>query len=413
MSSIPCRNIQQFGFCKFKSTCHFYHPEPTPQAFNPIPLEITIHNYQQLLQLDLPSSNQLGLTNVSYQANSNVFLKRIVNLPSVDQSRVNGIERWQQLKHPNIVSIREAFSTRSFNDLSLIIAYDFIPNVSSLSTTYLIPKRHVSQKIMWSIVIQITAALHHLHEKKLAIRNLDSARILMDSTDRIYITSCGMIDLLIGTDDSIFPELKYQDLISFGKLILTLGCRNVNASSLNLDTLTRFYSADLSNIVAYLISSEPEKSVSYILGILGTRLLTHIDSIQQTSDQINQNLILQLENDRLFRLICKLGFINERPEYQNDPQWSETGDRYMVKLFRDYVFHGVDPDNYALLDLSHVVYNLNKIDSWSEDKILLMSRDEKTCLIVSYREIAQCIFNSYNELQGAREIVESQINVTS
>ena len=139
-----CRNIQQFGFCKFKSNCHFNHPEPTPQAFNPIPLEIT-HNYQQLLQLDLPSSNQLGLTNVSYQANSNVFLKRIVNLPSVDQSRVNGIERWQQLKHPNIVSIREAFSTRSFNDLSLIIAYDFIPNVSSLSTIF-ISKRHFLKK---------------------------------------------------------------------------------------------------------------------------------------------------------------------------------------------------------------------------------------------------------------------------
>lgn len=44
-------------------------------------------------------------------------------------------------------------------------------------------------------------------------------------------------------------------------------------------------------------------------------------------------------NGRLFRVMAKLGFINERPEYRNNPQWSETGDRYLLKLFRDFVFH--------------------------------------------------------------------------
>ena len=41
----------------------------------------------------------------------------------------------------------------------------------------------------------------------------------------------------------------------------------------------------------------------------------------------------------LIRLLVKLGFINERPEHQRDGRWAETGDRYMLKLFRDYVFH--------------------------------------------------------------------------
>ena len=41
----------------------------------------------------------------------------------------------------------------------------------------------------------------------------------------------------------------------------------------------------------------------------------------------------------LCRLLIKLGFINERPEHRRDDRWSETGDRYMLKLFRDYVFH--------------------------------------------------------------------------
>jgi hypothetical protein len=27
--------------------------------------------------------------------------------------------------------------------------------------------------------------------------------------------------------------------------------------------------------------------------------------------------------------------------FEGDPAWSETGDRYLLKLFRDYVFHQV------------------------------------------------------------------------
>ena len=49
---------------------------------------------------------------------------------------------------------------------------------------------------------------------------------------------------------------------------------------------------------------------------------------------IDAELTKELENGRLFRLVVKLGFINERPEYDLDPAWSETGDHYMLKLFR-------------------------------------------------------------------------------
>jgi PAB-dependent poly(A)-specific ribonuclease subunit 3 len=46
-----------------------------------------------------------------------------------------------------------------------------------------------------------------------------------------------------------------------------------------------------------------------------------------------------------------------------EPRWSEMGDRYVVKLFRDYVFHQVDEDGNPLLDLGHVMLCLNKVDS--------------------------------------------------
>ena len=46
-----------------------------------------------------------------------------------------------------------------------------------------------------------------------------------------------------------------------------------------------------------------------------------------------------MENGRLLRLLVKLGFVNERPEGDVDAQWAETGDRYLLKLLRDHVFH--------------------------------------------------------------------------
>jgi PAB-dependent poly(A)-specific ribonuclease subunit 3 len=47
--------------------------------------------------------------------------------------------------------------------------------------------------------------------------------------------------------------------------------------------------------------------------------------------------------------------------FARDQRWSETGDRYIVKLFRDYVFHQVDEMGKPVLDLSHVLTCLNKV----------------------------------------------------
>lgn len=44
-----------------------------------------------------------------------------------------------------------------------------------------------------------------------------------------------------------------------------------------------------------------------------------------------------------------------------DPEWSETGDRYLLKLFRDYVFHQVMETGEAWVDLAHIVACLNKV----------------------------------------------------
>lgn len=81
-----------------------------------------------------------------------------------------------------------------------------------------------------------------------------------------------------------------------------------------------------------------------------------------------------------------------------DPAWSETGDRYMLKLFRDYLFHQVDSNGVPWVDLAHIVNCLNKLDAGSSERICLSSRDEQSVLLVTYAELKQCFETVINEL---------------
>jgi hypothetical protein len=62
------------------------------------------------------------------------------------------------------------------------------------------------------------------------------------------------------------------------------------------------------------------------------------------ADGLHSLLRNEYENGRVLRLLLKLGFVNERPADASNPMlphWSETGDQYVLKLFRDHVFHQV------------------------------------------------------------------------
>ena len=62
--------------------------------------------------------------------------------------------------------------------------------------------------------------------------------------------------------------------------------------------------------------------------------------------------------------------VNERPELDAslagsgaaNPSsgWAETGERYYLKLFRDYVFHQVDANGHPVTDLAHVLMNVKE-----------------------------------------------------
>merc|ERR1719331_1351975 len=95
-----------------------------------------------------------------------------------------------------------------------------------------------------------------------------------------------------------------------------------------------------------------------------------------------------------------------------DAAWSETGDRYILKLFRDYVFHQIDTEGKPVLDMGHVVESLNKLDLGDKQKVLLTSRDNQSILLASFEDIKQCFVNSFSDLGGASAVPSGPVGPT-
>ncbi|CAE6478485.1 unnamed protein product [Rhizoctonia solani] len=318
----------------------------------------------------------------------------------------------------------------------------------------------LDERMLWTYLLQLANAVRVVHGRGMAFRCLDAKRVLVTGVGRVRINTVGLIDIMT-YDGQPTPEMYLQeDLVSLGSLLLQLVCgtsnlsqfssqppttqspsarRHANNAGNNLvnqqnlasaQALTRF-SPLLRQAVVWLVTPAVGKTIEHLFkeispAIIGAEMDAMLEDVWELlfvlapvqecyrpnpvndatnalhffsqTDMLESELSRELENGRLVRLLCKFGFINERPEFDHDPRWAETGDRYIIKLFRDHVFHQVDARGKPVLNLTHVFVNLNKLDAGSEERLMLVSRDERNCLVVSYKEIKTCIENAYRDL---------------
>lgn len=428
--------------------------QPDVVRFPDLPNEVD--NYHELCPLEpihKPASTMLGYQTTTYKATSiktgtRYCLRRIHDFRLANTKCMVLVDMWKRLSHTNLVQLREVFTTKAFGDHSMVFVYDYHPGSETLLTKHfsatelngytdpfssdpnaprpyshtkntILRQQHSSmlpESVIWSYIIQLTAALRVIHAAGLAYRCLDPTKVLLTSRTRLRLSCVSIPDVVTfdgNTTNPLTPIPHYQqeDLIALGKLVLALACRSLLAvhrdnMQASLELVSRSYSTDLRNLILYLLSNQARRSVTDLMPMIGARFYTQLDAAQLRSDVLENELAKELENGRLFKLLVKLATINERPELNMEPTWAETGDRYMLKLFRDYVFHQVTADGRPWLDMAHVVSCLNKLDSGSQDKICLMSRDEQSVLVVSYAELRQCLETSFGELvQSAKEAV--------
>ncbi|KNC98622.1 hypothetical protein, variant 1 [Spizellomyces punctatus DAOM BR117] len=386
--------------------------DPTSPDYQQLPVEI--HHYHTFYPLDLHrdrSTKVFGYPTWVYKAFSSIdgkpyVLRRVEGFRLSNEGAMSSIEGWRRIRHANIVSIREAFTTKAFGDHSLVFVYDYHPLSTTIYAKYFSHPSHsntgVPEKNLWSFITQLASALKTIHSAGLAARTIEPSKILMTGKNRIRLNCCGIFDMLTYDAGKNIPSHQQEDLLHFGQLIVALACGSLAAVHnlpKSIEYIVRHYSVDMKNVILYLLSKPSSyKSIDDVVTMIGPRILHEINSAHHYNDLLEGDLCRELENGRLVRLLCKLGFINERPEFNMDPTWTETGDRYLLKLFRDYVFHQVDENGSPIVDMAHVIQCLNKLDAGIDEKLMLTSRDEQSCLIVTYKELRHCIENTFQEL---------------
>uniref|UniRef100_A0A671T2T0 PAN2-PAN3 deadenylation complex subunit PAN3 n=1 Tax=Sinocyclocheilus anshuiensis TaxID=1608454 RepID=A0A671T2T0_9TELE len=277
------------------------------------------------------------------------------------------------------------------------------------------PRQHAGllpESLIWAYIVQLSSALRTIHTAGLACRVMEPSKILITGKTRLRVNCVGMFDVLTFDNSqtnhlALMPQYQQADLISLGKVVLALACNSlagIKRENLQkaMELVSINYSSDLKNLILYLLSEQSRlRSVNDIMPMIGARFYTQLDASQMRNDVIEEDLAKEVQNGRLFRLLAKLGTINERPEFQKDPTWSETGDRYLLKLFRDHLFHQVTEAGTPWIDLSHIVSCLNKLDAGVPEKISLVSRDEKSVLVVTYSDLKRCFESTFQELLAA------------
>lgn len=319
------------------------------------------------------------------------------------------------------MTLFEAFTTRDFNDSSLVFAHHYHPLSKTLSDLHFPSDRFrrpspVPERVLWSYLVQIASALKVIHNAKLAARCIDVTKVILTDKNRVRLSACAVLDVLHLEARRPVEDLQQEDFLHLGKLILGIATntppRNIQDIWASLDQLGRVYSPDLKDRVSWLLSpsspqtpnatsptgAQPPKTAEQLLFDLAQHTADLLDASFNLQDETTAYLGRELENGRLFRLAAKLGVINERPEFDGDPNWSETGERYTLKLFRDYVFHQVDAAGNPIVDLGHVVSCLNKLDVGVDEKVYLTSRDNQTAFIVSYKELKKQAQTAFGDL---------------
>ncbi|UPX16658.1 PAB-dependent poly(A)-specific ribonuclease subunit 3 [Ascochyta rabiei] len=406
-----------------------------------------IEQYHSLFCLDTsPQRNNalFGYASWIYKAVSSkdgktYALRRLENFRLTNETAIRSFQPWKRILNGGVVTIHEAFTTRAFGDSSLIMVTDYHPNAKSLADEHFkpVPRYHgrqaassqVPEQTLWGYLVQIGSALKAIHGAGLAARLITPSKILLTSKNRIRLNACGIMDVVQFDTARPMADIQADDLLQLGRLVLCIA-NNSSTAHMNMqksmEHITRIYTGRLKECIQYLLGPSPQagtpsspttpavlKDIDTFLGGIADQFASVFDSELHAQDALTNTLGRELESSRVVRLLVKLNMINERPELDGSQHvpgssaanpssgWAETGERYYLKLFRDYVFHQVDANGHPVTDLAHVLDCLNKLDAGADEKMMLTSRDEQNVLIVSYREVKRGLESAFQDLVRA------------
>jgi PAB-dependent poly(A)-specific ribonuclease subunit 3 len=355
------------------------------------------------------------------------------------------------------------------------------------------------ESLLWSCLSQLVSALAAIHGVGLAVRSLDARHVLVtelpppprSSADiggggrgsasegdrwRVRINCAGVMEALESETRRHVYEWQQLDLRALGRLVLSMATAGTGrggalddgtTSALQSNhaeaeaVLAQNYSRELHNLVMTLLQSgkqlsggsigahrlqhhpnasvpAPSPSIRDVSRALWLHSQAEADRAYRDLDRVEYSLASEYDSSRTLRLLLKLGYVNDRPEFGPNRRWAQSGDCYVLSLFRDYgtlsclpfrrlvtgslvtsvlsltktlrrrslqVFHQADGGGYPIMDLGHVITALNKLDAADPEKIVLASRDGISVMVVSFGDVARCLESAFHELCAGGVVV--------
>ncbi|GMI06741.1 hypothetical protein TrVE_jg14353 [Triparma verrucosa] len=312
------------------------------------------------------------------------------------------ITAFRALRSPFCVALKSCF----VSNRALFFLHDYLPGCATMYDLYFEKQTSLSERTLWSYIVQLLLGVKSVHGSGLAVRCLKVKRVLITRDSKLKIGGLGIVDVLEFEDRKRLEDLRREDLKDVGRVILSVGSRlEVDKSTSPevvkkaIESFGQLYSPEMCSLVIGLVGGRGESVYDVVAG-LGHRIGDEVEARTDVCEGLDRCLAKEYESGRSARLLMKMNMVLERPEMSVDKRWSETGDRYVLKLFRDYVFHQCDGNGEPVMDLGHVVSCMNKLDAGDMEEVCLSSRDGQAVLVVSYGDVGRCLEAAYEEMLG-------------
>eukprot|EP00879_Flechtneria_rotunda_P012154 GHRR01012694.1.p1 GENE.GHRR01012694.1~~GHRR01012694.1.p1 ORF type:complete len:873 (+),score=416.93 GHRR01012694.1:315-2933(+) len=356
-------------------------------------------------------------------------------IPSLEMLSVvrAAVDAWSSVAgHPGLlVPVEGLVANELDGSPSLVVVHLYCPGALTLMQAHLQPTQTASgqlvrntpsEEVLWSYTVQLAAVLRATHAAGLALRPaaLSATKVLLTPAGRLKACGLGVAEALTGevvsSSSEELMQLQRDDVLAMGQLLLQLACAAGNLPTPSLDFASMHYSPEFVRLLMLLLGVADGGAFSWraVSALLGERLLLEMDSLAIFNEQLLGDLSKELDNGRLFRLISKVNFATDRQREGAAAAAAaaagDVGDRYLLALFKDFVFHQGELDGGRVLDWGHIIENLNKLDAGINEQVLLQSRDERSLLVVSYADIKRCIETAIVELRTKANQPTSGIN---
>lgn len=258
-----------------------------------------LHSYHSLVPLNMhrERANRIfGYPSWVYKAfcksdGQTYALRRIEGFKLTNEASIGLVEKWRKVVCANIVTVREAFTSKSFADNSIVFVHEYHPLSVTLydlhfgrTTRKFSANAIIGEKLIWSYLTQLVNALRAAHAMGLACRVIDLSKVLVTEKNRLRINACGVLDVLAYNVEDSLSKLQRQDVALVGVLILNIALNTPNVwpdADNPFDLTQRGYSEELDKLLHNILDSSDEGSpmeLPSLIVALSTHSIANFDA---------------------------------------------------------------------------------------------------------------------------------------